>query len=260
MKAKTELLLYRLLWLADKPMRPTFRNLEQSFEGWAYHEGLLAQIGRLEAQGLLESRRDPRTGERLHRLTEAGRLAAGGGRDPEARWATKWDRKWRLFLFDVPESERSSRRRLTRALEAAGCGCLQGSAWISAHLPPSIEAILAEDDADCSHLLLLLADSKGPQVDARMVASAWDFDGINALYRAVSAVLERLPAVVSAGRKEEFEEWSAAEQGAWGAALRADPLLPAELLPDGYLGRAVSRQRRAALAKASRFAASIKKI
>ena len=89
MKAKTELLLFRLLWLAEKPMRPTFCNLEQSFEGWTYREGLLKQVARLEVRGLLESRVDPATGQRLHRLTTAGRLAASGGRDPEAAWSRK---------------------------------------------------------------------------------------------------------------------------------------------------------------------------
>jgi len=257
MKAKTELLLYRLLWLAEKPMLPTFRNIEQTFEGWAYHAGLLAQVDRLEAQGYLESRRDPWTGERLHRLTEAGRLAATGGRDPDELWSAKWDRKWRLFLFDIPESERSKRRKLTRALAAAGCGCLQGSVWIAPTAPTTLEAILAEEDPDCSQLLLLLADSKGRRVDARMVASAWNFDAINEGYREASAVLERLPAVVAAGERAALEEWSAAERAAWRAALDADPLLPAELLPEGYLGRKTWRRRKTVLAEAARFAAAL---
>ena len=36
MKAKTELLLYRLLWLAEEPPRPSYYNLEKSFKGWVY--------------------------------------------------------------------------------------------------------------------------------------------------------------------------------------------------------------------------------
>ena len=35
MKAKTEELLYFLLWTCEKAFRPTWRNLEESFEGWA---------------------------------------------------------------------------------------------------------------------------------------------------------------------------------------------------------------------------------
>ncbi len=59
----------------------------------------------IERQGYLESRVDPETGSRLRRLTEAGRLAVVGDRDPETRWSRKWDRKWRLFLFDVAEAK-----------------------------------------------------------------------------------------------------------------------------------------------------------
>jgi phenylacetic acid degradation operon negative regulatory protein len=253
MKAKTELLLYRLLWLAEKPMRPTFCNIERSFEGWAYREGLLKQVARLEARGLLESRIDEKTGKRLHRLTEAGRLAASGGRDPEALWSTKWDGKWRLFLFDVPESKRSARRKLTRSLASAGCGCLQGSVWISPRVPPEIEVQVAEQDPDCSQLLILLADSKGDSIDARMVETAWDFERINDLYREALTVTEGFESVAKSGQKAELDRWTLEEREAWRVALRADPLLPAELLPKGYGGRKAWRLRKTILAKAARM-------
>ncbi len=92
MKAKSELLLFQMLWVADKVMRPTFRNLDISFEGWAYENGLLQQVQRLEAQGLVESVSDSFDKTRIHRLTEAGRVAALGGRDPETAWKREWDR------------------------------------------------------------------------------------------------------------------------------------------------------------------------
>ncbi len=257
MKAKTELLLHRLLWLADKPMRPTFRNIEDSFEGWAYHQGLLPQIRRLEAQGLLESTTDELSGRRLHRLTEAGRIAATGGRDPESAWSAPWDQQWRLFLFDIPEVESSKRRLLNRALARAGCGCLQGSVWISTHLPASLEAILAEEDSECSHLLLLLAASKGKIVDGRMVLAAWDFTAIGAGYEAVLEVLDQFPQVAGAADAEALADWTARELAAWRKALAADPLLPAVLHPKDYPGPEVSQKRRKVLEQAARLARTL---
>lgn len=253
MKAKTELLLYRFLWLTEKPMLPTFRNITDSFEGWAYRGGLLRQVLELEKQGYLESRIDPETGSRMHRLTEAGRLAVFGNRDPEACWSRRWDRKWRLFLFDVPEADRSKRRKLTRALASAGCGCLQGSVWIAPYLPPPLVSLLEEEDSDCARLLLLLADSKGKRVDARMAAEAWDFASINHLCRQCLAILDRLPEVAKDGKPTDFAEWTAEESAAWKSFLAADPLLPSELLPKGYLGREVWRRRKAVLAEAARL-------
>jgi phenylacetic acid degradation operon negative regulatory protein len=256
MTAKTDLLLYRLLWLAEKPFRPSFYHLDQSFEGWAYRNGLLDQIHRLEARGYLEARHDPASGKRLHRLTEAGRAAALGTRDPESAWAAAWDHKWRMILFDVPERERSKRRKLTRALAKSGCGCLQGSVWISPITPVAIEQLIAGNDPDCTHLLLLRADSKGPKVDARMVAGAWDFAAINNRYLELDEVLRRFPDVRRQATREALAEWTAAENAATRAAVQADPLLPSELLPKNYLGMKVWKKRGKTLATAARLAAT----
>ena len=44
MKPKTEAFLNFLLWSADKLANPTFRNLTDSYESWAYRNGLLRQV------------------------------------------------------------------------------------------------------------------------------------------------------------------------------------------------------------------------
>ena len=43
----------------------------------------------------------------------------------------KWDQKWRLIIFDIPENNRSVRDRLRRYLNSLGLGILQASVWIS---------------------------------------------------------------------------------------------------------------------------------
>lgn len=255
MRAKTELFLYRMMWLAEGAIHPTFRNLTESFEGWAYRNGLLQQIDRLESCGLLEAVNDPRSGDRLHRLTEAGCRAASGGRDPEFEWSRKWDRKWRMFLFDIPERESSKRKNLTRSLAGAGCGCLQRSVWISPATPSAIEEIVAEEDPECAQLLLFCADSKGKCTDKHMVEAAWDFQAINGRYHVLTKVLDAFPGISDSRNRERFEEWSARESAACREALAIDPLLPAELLPEGYRGREVWRHRKTVMAEAARLAA-----
>src|SRR5260370_916786 len=88
MQAKTEELLYLLLWTCERLARPTFRNLTDSFESWAYRNGFDRQLTELERRTLVESSIAPARGressDRVLRLTEAGRLHALGGRDPEA--------------------------------------------------------------------------------------------------------------------------------------------------------------------------------
>ena len=255
MRPKTELFLYQMLWGADKLLQPTLRNLFESFEGWAYRNGLLWQIRRLEAAGYLEASEETFDGKRMHRLTEAGRLAALGGRDPERAWGSEWDRKWRLFLYDVPEREKSARRQLTRTLTGLGCGCLQRSVWIAATVPAGIEKALAEQGDDCSHLMFFEAESRGRRVDRRMVDAAWDFDGINDNYERHMEILKRLPGEEERVTAEFLAQWAREENAAWMAAVRADPLLPGCLLPKGYAGRRAWRQRTGVLARAGGLAA-----
>lgn len=257
LNAKTRLLLIQMLWGASRVMHPSFRKLNEGFEAWAYRNGLLRQIYRLEAIGYVESRPEEYDAGRVHRLTEAGRLAALGGRDPQERWERNWDGKWRLFLFDIPESQRIDRQRLTRALASVGCGCMQGSVWISPFRPAGLDKALKEDGSDCSHLMILEADSRGREVDRRMVAAAWDFAAINALYRKHLDLLRELPSSAADTTPEALARWGEKENDAWLAAVRHDPLLPARLLPKDYLGRKAWRQRTKALAQAGRLAENV---
>src|SRR5438552_9324369 len=115
MKAKTEELLYLLFWNCDMLARPTFRNLTDSFESWAYRNGLGRQLAVLERQKFLESRSADgdysSAVDRVLRLTEAGRLHVLGGRDPETRWRRRWDGRWRIVLFDLPNAQSKLRNR-----------------------------------------------------------------------------------------------------------------------------------------------------
>ena len=104
MRSKTDELLYSLLWTCDMIAQPTFRNLTDSFECWAYRNGFRQQLARLERQNLIESQGETRS-DRAYRLTDKGRLQALGGRDPEERWGRHWDGKWRLVLFDYPQAK-----------------------------------------------------------------------------------------------------------------------------------------------------------
>src|ERR1041384_6101725 len=90
-----------LLWSLDVLSRPTFRNLTDSYETWAYRNGFYQHVGRLEQKGLLERDSAP-VRDRLYRLTEPGRIYALGGRDPQAEWSRPWDGRWRVVIFDVP--------------------------------------------------------------------------------------------------------------------------------------------------------------
>ena len=253
MTTKTEELLYLLLWTCETLSRPTFRNLTTSFEGWAYRNGFLRQLQRLEKQRLIE-RSPSQSGDCWRRLTEAGRFRALDGRDPEACWSRGWDGRWRLVLFDVPEIRKAARNQLRRYLHRRGFGYLQNSVWITPDPVDEYRAQLADGPVNVEALILLEARPCTGETDAQMVTGAWDFADLNQRYAAHQAVLSRRPrqSLDSQGAADVFRRWLQAEREAWRNAIERDPLLPESLLPPGYAGREAWRHRVAAMAEAGK--------
>jgi phenylacetic acid degradation operon negative regulatory protein len=237
MDGKTEELLWTLLWTCEMISRPTFRNLTESFEGWAYRSGFLRQLQRLERRQLLELQ-SPKRGDRLCRLTQAGQLHALGGRDPAVQWKRRWDGRWRLVIFDVPESRRLTRDKLRKYLHRRGFGYLQNSVWITPDPVSEDRALLAGGSVDVESLVLLEARPCAGEKDTEIVAGAWDFAEMNRRYTAHRQVLARRPRVRlgSDSVAAAFHRWLREERLAWLNAIELDPLLPSCLLPPEYAG------------------------
>ena len=253
MKDKTQELLYLLMWAADRFSRPTLANWTDSYEGWAYRNGLLRQATVLERQRLLE--RDPtRPNDRIYRLTEQGRIQALGGRDPEAQWGRGWDRRWRLVVFDLPGGQSARRQRLWRYLRERGFGYLQKSVWITPDHLENEREILAGGQIEVGSLILLEARPCGEESDAQIVTGAWDFELINSRYSACLKVLDQRPpgALKDESVAKAFRHWTGQERAAWWAAVSIDPLLPQQLWPTDYLGARVWRKRVEVLREAGR--------
>ncbi len=238
-----------LLWSMDTAMRPTFRNLNASFEEWAYREGLLRQLARLQKQKFIESKATSKN-DRVYRLSASGRVQSLGGRDPEERWNRKWDGRWRMILFDVPLNRNTERQWLRRYLRGKGFGCLQNSVWIT---PDSLEQereILVGGKVDVESLILLEARPCAGESNEEIVAGAWDFERINHQYaHYLKIVDERLLGVANT---QELLNWGRKERAAWLDAVKNDPLLPESILPPGYLGRKAWGRRMGTLRWAGR--------
>lgn len=246
MKPSTEEFLYVLLWTADTFMRPTWRNLNDGFEAWAWRNRLGRRIAELEQQQLIE-RAPEFLAHAVVRLTNHGRLAALGGRDPDAQWHRPWDGQWRMIVFDIPVREHALHLRLWRNLRRQGFGFLQNSLWITPD--PIDRERLAQSSSVPSVEMIIVMQGRpcGGETDPAVVRGAWDFDVINGAYRHCQAWLKRAP-----GPGADFaaiRDWAQAERTAWMRAIRQDPFLPAALLPRGYLGRCTWEQHRQTLAR-----------
>jgi len=258
MKARTELLLYHLMWAAESLLRPTSKTATASFEKWAYGNGFLRQVQRLEAEGYLEQQRGPAT-RRIFRLSEKGRLQTLGGRDPEALWSAPWDRCWRMVVFDLPSTESGARRRLLRQLRAEGFGLLQHSVWISPHAPSETVQKLAGRGDDACAFFNLTTQPVPPATGMHLVKQAWDFEEVTRLHRRHLKILNSFPSSVadkSTGRAA-LRAWSERERENWRAIASADPFLPRSLWPRGYAGEKVLNARRRAFFQAGQMAADL---
>jgi phenylacetic acid degradation operon negative regulatory protein len=244
MSPRAELLLYQLEWTLDKMLRPTWRNLESSFESWAYGNGLLRQIQRLESQALIESRWDQASGKRVIRITEKGVAAGQAGRDPEPRWHRSWDGKWRVILFDLPEEQRESRRALRKKLQSNGFGCLQRSAWITPDPLHDLALELRSLTVNAANLVLLDSTPCGGESSADMVHAAWDFKCIDKAWKDLDDHLDRALDDSKTMRKENLVRWVAKERNLLQRCYRLDPFLPKELLAATYQGMMVWKKRR----------------
>jgi phenylacetic acid degradation operon negative regulatory protein len=252
MSPRTREFLYFLLWSTDMLARPTFRNLTGSFESWMRHQGFQRQLRELERRKLLERRADL-TGLHRHRLTERGRLLVLGGRDPAAAWGRSWDGRWRLVVFDLPETKSALRTRLRRFLKARGFGYLQDSVWVS---PDPLGGLLGRWGGldTVESLITLEACPCSGESNTAIVLGAWDFDRVNHLYQRCLKILEDPPE----SRRNPVEgsatvrRWVRLESEAWLEAVSSDPLLPGVLVPDGYRGPEVWEKRQRVLTRVTR--------
>lgn len=222
-------------------------------KGWAYRNGLLQQLSRLEKQELVE-RVSAGPNDRIYRLTQQGRLVALGGRDPQVQWSRAWDGRWRLVAFDVPISRNSERQRLRRYLQERSFGFLQKSVWITPDPLREDLQVIGGSKIDVKSLILLEAKPCAGESDAEIVANGWNFQEINKGYAKYLEVVNRRPegSLTDSAAAKELHEWAAEASQAWLSAIHLDPLLPERLLPRDYLGRVAWHRRITALAQAAK--------
>jgi phenylacetic acid degradation operon negative regulatory protein len=238
MKASTEEFLLTLLWTADWISRPTWRNLNETFESWAYRNALGRRLANLEHRKFLE--RQPTSDmSRVYRLTSEGRRMAPGGGDPQERWERSWDGHWRIMMFDLPMRASALRARLRRFLLQHGFGYLQQSVWITPDGLEEVQQKLQDLPAEVESLTLFNGRPCGGEPDAALVRGTWEFPAINALDERHRTIVGECPELPSRRGHPglRFRAWARREREAWKVAVHKDPLLPRVLLPADYLGR-----------------------
>ena len=162
-------LLTMLMYGLDVASQPTFRNLFMGYETWLYYNRFHpSQLSKLKTGGLIEKSAVGDGASWALRLTEKGILLALGGRDPEERWGRAWDGEWQLLMFDIPQGNDRTRRKLYKWLCGNHFGCLQKSVWISPDPLDELGDLLIGDQISSAKVVVMDARPRfgGKQKDA----------------------------------------------------------------------------------------------
>lgn len=85
----------------------------------------------------------------------------------------KWDKKWRLVMFEIPEKNRALRDKLRRALSGLGLGILQSSVWVS---PQDVQKQIEEIDKKLSlgFQMKYFEVASKPNLDQQIITKSWN--------------------------------------------------------------------------------------
>ncbi|HLR94101.1 MAG TPA: PaaX family transcriptional regulator C-terminal domain-containing protein [Jiangellaceae bacterium] len=197
-----------------------------------------SSISRLKRRGLLQAERQD--GAAGYALSEHARQVLDeGDRRIFHRPRGTLDEGWVLAVFSVPESERQKRHTLRSRLSWLGFGSVSPGVWIApGHLEAETRDVLESrglrDYVDLFHATYLGFHDLGAEV-----ATWWDLEGLDALYRdfhdAFAPVLETWKRRRSRQDGAAFADYVSAVTN-WRRLPFLDPGLAAELLPRDWMG------------------------
>ena len=190
----------------------------------------------------------------VYRTTDAGdALRLGSLRRHELayrqdRRGQGWDGRWHLVAFAIPEQRRSARDRFRDRLLDAGGAAVNNGLYVSPHpWDDEVRQIAAELEV-ADHLTVAGTDdlAVGGERDARELARRlWPVDELAAAYerfvadhRHVVPILEGLRERHDRIADRDFLPGALAMVVAFQEVFLRDPLLPPELLPRPWPGRA----------------------
>ncbi len=196
-------------------------------------------ISRLKRRGILRSQRYG--GAAGYQLSAGAReiLREGDARIFRRRRATLAD-GWLLAVFSVPETERHRRHVLRSELTRLGFGMVAPGVWIvPAHPQDTTAQTLRRLGLD-SYADLFHADHLAFGDPAAKIRGWWDLEELERRYesfvRAHEAARQRWEAGSPAAAEDEAFADYVRVLPDWRRLPYLDPGLPAELLPDGWIG------------------------
>jgi len=231
--------------------------------GWVPERYKRHNFSRLVKRGLKteEIEKVMKNGEVFFRLTTIGRKKTIRDFSIFALQKQKWDRKWRLVIFDIAEVSRKTRDLLRFKLKELGFGMLQESVWITPYdiILDFREFVKEKGIGDYVYVMevsYLLAGN--PQELANKV---WKLNELNKRYQEILGEIKKLKQMyivyndrvkkcqvkvkmfsMEKRLKRKVDKMKRSLRERFLTLMLADPCLPKELLPGNWYGDIVKRE------------------
>lgn len=210
-------------------------------------------IARSAAAGWVDSERRGRAVRWT--LADHGRRVIEDGQDRIAQFfdcSKSWDRRWLVLLVTIPQSERTTRKRLYGGLAWLGMGSPTPGVWVSPHVGAvdQLRALVNRFGLTGSAMTFVGSNQDVGLTDQQIVDQSWDLDYLAQRYQ---LLLEQYgdpqPISGSAVLWRHLELRNLVQR-----FLRLDPRLPEELLSNwvGHRAAALFRTRNEELLPAAR--------
>ena len=190
-----------------------------------------ATLNRMVKRGLLH--RVPAGRQALFGLTGFGRRTVLEGRERAQRTEVvdrHWDARWTLVSFSLPEDAQRQRHELRSRLAWAGFGLVQSGLWAA---PRAVDVTELLDGLDVrGGVNAFYGHALPPTEEDRLVSTAYDISGLSTRYQ---SFVDRWSPLAGAHVDDPLLARLVLSSD-WLMALRDDPRLPVQFLPDPWPG------------------------
>lgn len=142
----------------------------------------------------------------------------------------KWDGKWRIISYEIPEKKREIRDRLRREMQGWGLGPWHRSFWITPHpILPTLKSLTSQKEEE-KYIQAFEADHTFGDREI-LIEKVWGKTTLDKSYR---ELFKKWHEILSS--ENEKVEKLRKVIGEYINLLRQDPGLPAELVGESWIG------------------------